>query len=206
MKLIVGLTGGIVCGKTTVAKMFEDLGAKIIDVDILGHKVILPHQKSWEKIIKVFGKNILKEDLKIDRAKLGNIVFNDKNYLKKLNEITHPEITRLINNTIKKFKNHPFNIKKILIVDAPLIYEAKIDKLMDKIITVYIDEEEQIKRLIKRNHFPRHEAIKRIRSQMQVKEKIERSDYVIDNNHSLIKTKNQVKKIWGELIKLANSI
>ncbi len=80
MSLIIGLTGGIVSGKSTVAKMFQKLGAKIIDADRIGHEVILPNKPAWRKLIKSFGKGILKEDLTIDRKKLGNLVFNDKNY------------------------------------------------------------------------------------------------------------------------------
>src|SRR5665648_442502 len=93
MTLIVGLTGGIVGGKSTVASMFRDLGAKIIDADKLGHSVILPNKPAWKKIVKIFGKEILQKDLTIDREKLGKIVFANHALLKKLNEITHPEIT-----------------------------------------------------------------------------------------------------------------
>ena len=90
MALIVGLTGGIVGGKSTVASMFKDLGAKIVDADKLGHSEILPHRPAWEKITRLFGKDILRNDLTIDRERLGKIVFTNQTLLKKLNEITHP--------------------------------------------------------------------------------------------------------------------
>ena len=200
--LIVGLTGGIVCGKSTVAKMFKDLGAKIIDADKLGHKVILPHKSAWEKIVKLFGKELLKEDLSIDRKKLGEIVFDEQRLLKKLNEITHPEIIKLIKKKISLVKNKTCKKGKeeILIIDAALIYEAKIDNLMDKIIVVYIKEDEQIKRLKKRDNLSAEEALKRIKSQMSINEKIKFADYIIDNSNSLDKTKKQVEKIWKNLI------
>jgi len=200
--LIVGLTGGIVSGKSTVAKMFKDLGAKIVDVDKLGHKVILPSKPAWEKIIKLFGKDLLKEDLKIDRKKLGKIVFNDQKLLKKLNEITHPEIIKLIKKEINLVKNKTCKngTEEILIIDGALIYEAKIDNLMDKIIVVYLDKGEQVKRLVKRNNMSVEEALKRIKSQILVKEKIRFADYVIDNSNSLDKTREQVEKIWKNLI------
>jgi len=203
--LIVGLTGGIVSGKSTVASMFKDLGAKIVDADKLGHSVILPHKPAWEKIVKIFGKDILQNDLTIDREKLGKIVFANQPLLKKLNEITHPEITKIIKKEIDSVKNKTDNQKKILIVDAALIYEAKIDRLMDKIIVVYIDEDEQIKRLIKRNNLSKDETLQRIKSQMPMKEKVKMADYVIDNSSSLNKTKKQVEKIWEELMSLADS-
>ena len=198
--MIIGLTGGIVSGKSTVALMFKDLGAKIVDADKLGHSVILPHKPAWEKIVKIFGKDILQNDLTIDREKLGKIVFANQPFLKKLNDITHPEITKIIKKEIDSLKNKTYNQKKILIIDAALIYEAKIDRLMDKIIVVYIDEDEQIKRLIKRNNLSKDEALQRIKSQMPMKEKVKMADYVIDNSNSLDKTKKQVEKIWKNLV------
>jgi len=202
MGLSVGLTGGIVSGKSTVAKMFRDLGAKIIDADKLGHKVILPHKPAWEKIVKLFGKGLLKEDLSIDRKKLGEIVFSDQRLLKKLNEITHPEIIKLIKKRINLVKNKTCENGKeeILIIDAALIYEAKIDNLMDKIIVVYIEENEQIKRLKKRDNLSAEEALKRVKSQMSINKKIKFADYIIDNSNSLDKTKEQVEKIWKNLV------
>ncbi|MBU4227776.1 dephospho-CoA kinase [bacterium] len=200
MVLIVGLTGGIVGGKSTVASMFRDLGAKIINADILGHSVILPYKPAGKKIVKLFGEDILRNDLTIDREKLGKIVFTDQALLKKLNEITHPEIIKLIKKEINMARNKTHNQEKILVIDAALIYEAKIDRLMDKIIVVYIDEDEQVKRLIERNNLSKDEASQRVKSQIPMKEKIKMADYVIDNNDTLDKTKEQVEKIWQSLV------
>ncbi len=200
--MIIGLTGGIVVGKSTVASMFKDLGAKIVDADKLGHSVILPHRPAWEKITRLFGKGILQNDLTIDRGKLGKIVFANQTLLKKLNEITHPEIIKLIKKEINFAKNKTHNQEKILIIDAALIYEAKMDRLMDKIIIVYINKDEQVKRLIRRNNLSREEALQRIKSQMSMKEKVKMAEYVIDNSNSLDKTKKQVEKTWEELMSL----
>jgi dephospho-CoA kinase len=202
MALIIGLTGGIVSGKSTVARMFKDLGAKIVDADKLGHKVILPQETAWKRIIEIFGKDILQKDQTINRKKLGKIVFANQNLLKKLNKITHPEIIKLIKKEISLAKNDSKEEKKILIIDAALIYETKIDRLMDKIIVVYLDEEEQLKRLIKRNNLSEKEALQKIKSQIPLKEKIEIADYVIDNSNSLDKTKEQVETIWQEIVSL----
>lgn len=198
--MIIGLTGGIVGGKSTVASMFRDLGAKIVDVDKLGHSVILPHRPAWEKIIRLFGKDILRNDLTIERKKLGKIVFTNPTLLKKLNKITHPEIIKLIKREINLAKNKTNSQEKILIIDAALIYEAKIDKLMDKIIVVYINKDEQVKRLVKRNNLSKEETLQRIKSQMSMKEKVKIADYVIDNSNSLDETKKQVEKIWQSLV------
>lgn len=200
MVLIVGLTGGIVGGKSTVASMFKDLGVKIVDADKLGHSVILPYRPAWKKIIRLFGKDFLRKDLTIDREKLGKIVFTNQTLLKKLNEITHPEIIKLIKKEINLAKNKTCSQEKVLIIDAALIYEAKIDRLMDKIIVVYIDEDEQVKRLIRRNNLSKEEALHRIKSQMSTKEKVKMADYIIDNSSSLDKTKKQVEKIWKNLV------
>jgi len=200
MALIIGLTGGIVGGKSTVASMFKDLGAKIVDVDKIGHSVILPHRPAWKKIIRLFGKDFLRNDLTIDRGKLGKIVFTNQTLLKKLNEITHPEIIKVIKKEINFAKNRTYNQEKILIIDAALIYEAKMDRLMDKIIVVYINEDEQEKRLIRRNNLSKEEALQRIKSQMPMKEKIKMADHVIDNSNSLNATKEQVEKIWQSLV------
>lgn len=205
MTLIVGLTGGIGSGKSTVTKIFKDLGAKIIDVDKLGHSVILPYKPAWVKIVKLFGKDILQNDLIIDRKKLGKIVFANQTLLEKLNEITHHEITKLIKKEINLAKNKTYNQEKVLIIDAALIYEVKIDRLMDKIIVVYIDKDEQINRLIKRDNLSKDEVLQRIRSQIAMKEKAKMTDYMIDNSSSLDKTKKQVEKIWQELMSLTNS-
>lgn len=200
MALIIGLTGGIVSGKSTVARMFKDLGAKIVDADKLGHQVILPQGAAWKRIIKTFGKDILQKDQTINREKLGKIVFANQDLLKKLNKITHPEIIKLIKKEISLAKDNSKEEKKILIIDAALIYETKIDRLMDKIIVVYLDEEEQLKRLIKRNNLSEKEALQKIKSQIPLKEKIEIADYAIDNSNSLDKTREQVEKIWENLI------
>ena len=200
MALIIGLTGGIASGKSMVASMFKDLGAKIVDVDKIGHSVILPHKPAWEKINRLFGKGILKNDLTIDREKLGRIVFTNRTLLKKLNEITHPEMIKLINKEISLVKDKTYSQEKMLIIDAALIYEAKIDGLMDKIIVVYINEDEQLKRLSKRNDLFKEEALQRIKSQMPMKEKVKIADYMIDNSNSLDETKEQVEKIWKSLV------
>ncbi len=200
MALIVGLTGGIVGGKSTVASMFRDLGAKIIDADKIGHSVILPYKPAWKKIVKLYGKDILRNDLTIDREKLGKTVFANQILLKKLNEITHPEIIKIIKKEINSARNKTHNQRKILMIDAALIYETKIDRFMDKIIVVNIGKDEQIKRLIKRNNLSKDEASQRIKSQMPMEIKVEMADYVIDNNNSLDETKKQVEKIWKSLV------
>ena len=123
--------------------------------------------------------------------------------LKKLNKITHPEIENIIKNHIKEFRENNRFTKKIMIIDAPLIFEAGIEDLMDKIILVNLEEIEQIKRLKKRNGLTREESLCRIRSQMPNQEKAKRADYIIDNQFSIENTKKQVIKIWHEIVSFA---
>jgi len=196
--LVVGLTGGIVTGKSTVAKIFQQLGAIIIDADLIARQMVLPGRKSWKMIIKNFGKEILNENNEIDRKKMADIVFSDNRKLKLLNSITHPEIINNIKKKIKEIKNNSEN-ERICIIDIPLLFETKTDNIMDKIIVVYLDWEQQLTRLKTRNGLNNDEAIKRIESQMPMQDKIKLADYVIDNSKSIENTKEQVIKLWKEL-------
>ncbi len=199
--LIVGLTGGIVSGKTTVAQILQGLGAKIIDADKIGHQIMRPHQKVWKNIVQHFGEEILVDNQEIDRKKLGQIVFSNQNKLNLLNQITHPEIISEIKRMINQIKDKSTR-DTICIVDAPLLYEANIDYLVDRTIVVYLDYEKQIKRLYQRNGLSREEAVKRIKSQIPMEEKARMADYVIDNSLSIEQMKAQVIRIWDELIKI----
>lgn len=196
--MVVGLTGGIVSGKTTVAKMFKKLGAEVIDIDKIAHEVILPHKKAWKEIVQHFGEGILNKNQEIHRKKLAHLVFTDPKKLKLLNELTHPEIIALMKERIKHLKRQS-NHNVICIIDAPLLFEAHIDELMDKIIVVYINQEQQIERLVSRDSLEREEAIKRIESQMPLEQKVCLADYVIDNRRSLHSLKKQVIQVWKDL-------
>ena len=196
--LIVGLTGGIVSGKTTIAKMFQELGAQVIDADEIARKVVRPGEKAWQGIVEYFGPEILRDDLEINRKKLADIVFSNKEKLAVLNSITHPEIILMLKKQINQLKNK-YQKNIICIVEAPLLFEAHLEDMMDKIIVVYLNREEQLKRLLLRNNLTREEAIQRIESQMPLEEKLSRADYVIDNCFSLQQTKKQVLQVWKEL-------
>lgn len=198
--LIVGLTGGIVSGKTTIAKMFQELGAQVIDADEIARKVVRPGEKAWQGIVEYFGPEILRDDLEINRKKLADIVFSNKEKLAVLNSITHPEIILMLKKQINQLKNK-YQKNIICIVEAPLLFEAHLEDMMDKIIVVYLNREEQLKRLLLRNNLTREEAIQRIESQMPLEEKLSRADYVIDNCFSLQQTKKKVLQVWKELKK-----
>ena len=199
--LVIGLTGGIVSGKTTVAWMFKELGAKIIDADMIAREIVQPHKKAWKEIVENFGEEILKENQEINRKKLGNIVFSNQTKLNYLNKITHPVIIENIKMQLSQISQQATRDNKeiICIVDAPLLFEARLAGMMDRNIVVYIPEKEQIVRLVKRDGISRQEALKRIRAQMSLKVKISLADYVIDNSLSPENTKQQVIQLWRKL-------
>ena len=184
--MVIGLTGGIASGKSTVAKTLADQGALIIDGDETAHRLMEPHQAAWEEIVQAFGREILNPDMTINRLQLGAMVFDDNSKLQVLNRITHPLV-------LESFKTQILQIEAIqpeavVIMDVPLLYEAHMDQLCDQVWVVWVDRETQIKRLMERNHFTREEAVKRIESQMPLDEKAKRADVVIDNSKSVEET------------------
>jgi len=196
--LIVGLTGGIVSGKTTVARIFERLGAKIIDLDEIARQIVKPQQKAWKKIVQNFGVEILKDNQEINRKKLAKIVFSNQEKLNLLNQITHPVIIEVMKEQLNQISKQTSE-DVICMIDAPLLFEAHIEHMMDKIIVVYINEKEQMTRLLQREGLSKDDAIKRMRAQIPIEDKVHLADYVIDNSFSIEQTKEQVCQLWLEL-------
>lgn len=174
---IVGITGLIASGKSTLSSYLKYQGYKIVDADAISRDITKKDRIGYAKVIEEFGRDILSSNGEIDRAKLSNIVFNDKNALKKLNDTLHPLIFQEIDRQLDLYKD-----EKILFLDAPLLFEAKLDKKCDEIILVVCDEEVQISRIQKRDNKDYDSAKKIIDSQIAKEFKIEKSDYIIDNN------------------------
>ena len=197
--IVVGITGGIASGKSTVLKEFKKLGAKIIDSDEIAHRIILKGTPTYKKIVKVFGKDILRPNREINRNKLGNIIFSDSKRRKVLEKITHPVIIDEIKKEINRFtkKILPFR-NGIIIIDAPLLFEARLTAVVDKIIVVWIPEKLQIERLIKRNKLTYKQAKQHILTQIPLEVKKKSADYVIDNTRSLHVTREQIKDIFSQ--------
>jgi dephospho-CoA kinase len=203
--LNVGLTGGIVSGKTTVAQIFKRLGAKIVDLDAIARQIVKPQHKAWEKIVQNFGVEILKENQEINRKKLAKIVFSNQEKLNLLNQITHPIIIEVMKKQLNQINNRATE-DVICIIDAPLLFEAHIEHMMDKIIVVYINKKEQMNRLLQREGLSKDEAIKRIRAQTPIEDKVLLADYVIDNSFSVEQTKEQAFQLWIELNNLLHNM
>ncbi|MDH4083183.1 MAG: dephospho-CoA kinase [Nitrospira sp.] len=176
--ILIGLTGGVATGKSTVAKMFERCGAVVIDADQLAREVVRPGKPAWREIVSTFGRSILNPDRSINRHVLGTIVFHDKTKLRRLERIIHPRVAReqarLTRQVARKDPD------AVVIYDVPLLFESGIDKRVDKTIVVTADRETQITRLKNRNSLTRSEALRRIKSQMPLRMKRRRADHVLD--------------------------
>lgn len=194
--MIIGLTGGIASGKSTVAKMFKELGVVSIDTDILARKVVEPGQPAWQAIIREFGPEILDSERRIDRKALAAIVFDDIKKLQILNKITHPAVRALLREQIAEAVQQG---AKIILIEVPLLFEARFEKEVDKTIVVAVNEQTQFARLMKRDGITRDDAAKRIAAQMPLQEKVQRADMVIENSGTPDETKKQVLDLWQTL-------
>lgn len=194
---LVGLTGGIASGKSTVSKIFnQDFNVPIIDADIIARQVVLPGRTGWKRVRKLFGDEILNHDQTINRDRLGEIIFSDDKKRKMLNQALHGLILlEIFKQILKNF----IKGERFVILDIPLLFETKISLylLSYKLVVYCQSEEEQLRRLMLRNpQLNEQEAKKRIRSQMSTSDKIKLADYCIDNSNDLEYTKEQVKKVY----------
>ena len=196
--LVVGLTGGIASGKSTVSCYLRELGAKIIDADVLARELVLPHSPAWQEIVNHFGAEILTQDGFLQRKKLGEIIFQSPTERKVLNKILHPKIKDKTIELIKLFrqkKDFP-----LLVIDAPLLIEAEMTEMVDEVWVVAIPEELQLQRLKARDNLSTLEAQKRIATQMSLQEKLKFASRVIDNSGSREETRRKVFILWKQII------
>ncbi|PKM45494.1 MAG: dephospho-CoA kinase [Firmicutes bacterium HGW-Firmicutes-8] len=195
---VIGLTGNIASGKSLVSGILKELGARVIDADIVAREVVAPGTAGWRKIKETFGEGVLNPDLTVNRQILGSKVFNDPQQREKLNAITHPVIVEKIQAEVNTFRRSAPGPDKVLVIDAPLLIETDSDILVDEVWLVVIPEETQIERLIQRDGLTREQALARIRSQMPVSEKKKYAQVIIDNSRDADSTEKTVRKIWKE--------
>lgn len=195
-KLVVGLTGGIACGKTTVANIFRSFGAYVIDADLVGHQLLREDPRIKKQLVSAFGECILNDKGEIDRSKLSRIVFDNPDYLCLLNSLVHPSIIELINSKINQVLSSVEN--KIVVLDAALLIELNMMYMVDSVVLVYAEEDVQLRRLAERG-LSQEDAEKRIRSQKPLREKIRFADFVIHNSGLLSDTTRQAKQVWKSL-------
>ncbi|MGL5042298.1 MAG: dephospho-CoA kinase [Culicoidibacterales bacterium] len=190
MKKIIGLTGAIATGKSTVANLFIEEGIYVIDSDVLA-KQALKQAAVIKQLVETFGQEILTAAGTVDRVYLGEVIFSNEEKRQQLNTIVHPVVKAEIMRLLEQRKND------VVVVDVPLMYETDFHKLMDEIIVVYAPFEAQIHRLMERNHFEYEDALKRISSQISIEEKKGKADFVIDNSG----TKMQLYRNFREILK-----
>ncbi|QUH21146.1 dephospho-CoA kinase [Alkaliphilus sp. B6464] len=198
MVRIIGLTGGIASGKSTVSSILRGLGAIIIDADELARKIVEQDRPALAEIERVFGKEVIFEDGNLNRKKLGTIVFNNQSLLKKLNEITHPYIIKEIIDVINWYKKTSTN--RVIILDAALLIEMDLIYLVEEVWLVSVPKEVQINRLIQRENISADDAEKRIDAQMPLDEKKQYAHIIIDNSKDVDYLKEQVEQNWSRLI------
>jgi len=199
--LVVGLTGGIASGKTTVSSLLEEEGAYLIDVDRIAKDLVRPHTAVWHALVKAFGEGILEGDGSIGRKKLAAMVFSNPDRRKTLEDIVHPEIDHEIRRRLKGIREK--DPDAIVIVDAALLVETAAYRRMDRLIVVTATKTQQIERLKQRTGAPEEEAMGIISSQMALEEKLKVADFVLPNEGSLEETRRRAKEIFRELGKLA---
>ena len=193
MKKIIGLTGSIASGKSTVSSKLKQLGYQVIDCDEINHSILLNGNIGYTNVVAEFGSDILDENNEIDRKKLGNIIFNDKTSKEKLNQILHPLIKMIVKDEIDKVEDG------LVFLDCPLLFETDFHELCDLKIVVYVNMDMQISRLMERDGITFPEALKKIYAQMSLDEKLALADYVLDNCHSLGDLDWQIKQLLFRL-------
>ncbi len=192
---VIGLTGGIGSGKSTVTQHLKDLGAVVIDADKVGHETYLPDTPAWKDLVATWGTDLLLPSREIDRKKLGAIVFSDPKNLEKLNSIVHPRLRELL---LKRIEDLRAQGTRIVVLEAAILIEANWHHIVDEVWVIYAPEDVVIKRVIARNNLSEEQVRGRIRSQMTQDERAKHAHVVIDTNCTLDQVRAKVKTLWDE--------
>ena len=194
---MLGVTGGIASGKTTVANMLEDLGVPIIDFDLLSRQVVEPGQPAFKDITDYFGDGVIDKNGTLDRKRLSAIVFRDSAKRKILEGITHPRIVEAFVRQIKKMaEKDPHRIVQAVI---PLLFEVNLTHLVHKVLVVYVSPDKQIERLTRRDKISHKEAENILKIQMPIDEKVAKANFVIHNEGNVDETRKAVYALWRSL-------
>jgi len=193
---VIGLTGGIGSGKSTVSRFLSELGAVIIDADRVGHEAFKPDTELWREVVAAFDRQIVTPSGDIDRKKLGEIVFGNAELLTRLNQIMHPRMYDMVKAQIEEYRRQGVDV---VVLEAPLLLEAGWDSLVDEVWVTVASESTVLKRLQERVGLSKEESLARIRSQLSSEERIKRVDVVIDTDCSVDELKARVGEIWDRL-------
>ena len=195
--MIIGLTGSIGCGKSTVSNMFVALGAKLVDADLIAREVVEPGSAVLSQIAKQFGPTVIHPDGTLNRSALGEIIFNDAAQKDILNQIIHPRIREIMKARMQQLDR--LNPNGLVIVDVPLLFESHLEDLFEQILVVYVPEAVQLQRLMAREGLTEVEAKRRISSQLSIEEKRNRTNLIVDNSGTMEQTNAQVALIMRNL-------
>jgi len=190
---VIGLTGGIGTGKSTVSRFLAELGATIIDADKLGHEAFKPDTEAWREVVAAFGKQIVTANGTIDRKKLGAIVFSNPQARVRLNKIMHPKIYNLVKAQLEEYRRQEV---PAAVLEAPLLLEAGWTPLVDEVWVTTAPEATALERLRKRNGLSEAESLARIRTQLPTEERVKQANVVIDTDCGLVELKAKVKELW----------
>jgi dephospho-CoA kinase len=197
--LKVAITGGAGSGKSTVARMFQELGAAVLDADEAAKAAVAPAQPAWQELRRLWGPDYFQASGELDRAKVAQLVFSDPQARRQLNDIVHPRVVGKIRELMQDLERQGV---AVVMVEVPLLFEAGLAGSYDRIIVVYAEPEEQVSRLRSRDRRQLEEIAGILKAQWPLKEKLARADYVIDNGGPLDHTRQQVENIWGDLKKI----
>ncbi|WP_410983462.1 dephospho-CoA kinase [Bacillus cereus] len=195
MTIVIGLTGGIASGKSTVSQMFREMNIPVIDADIIAREVVEQGKEAYKEIVEVFGEGVLQVDGELDRQKLGSIVFHNEEKRLQLNKIVHPAVRKEMNAQKDMYIKEGV---QAVVLDIPLLFESKLTALVDQILVVAVSPSTQLERLMKRNGFTEEDAKARIDSQMSLAEKVTLANKVIYNDGTIAETKAQLQLILKE--------
>lgn len=192
--MIIGLTGGIASGKSTVSSMLTKLGAALVDADRIAREVVLPGEPALYAVVHEFGQAVLTEEGTLNRKKLGEIVFADESKRKKLERIVHPAIRAVMKRKMEELESE--NPHLLVVADIPLLYESGLQTMFEEVMLVYVPPDVQLLRLMNRDGLTKEQAEARIRAQMPIEQKRQLADWIIDNSGTVEQTYEQVLHFW----------
>lgn len=195
MTLVIGLTGGIASGKSTVSQMIKEQGIRVVDADVIAREAVAKGTPALQQIVQTFGEDVLLPNGDLNRQQLGAIIFSDEEKRKQLNAIVHPEVRK---EMLKQRDEGVSQQETFVVLDIPLLFESQLESLVDRIIVVYTTPELQLSRLMNRNDLSEEEALNRIHSQQSLEEKCKKADRVIENTQDLAFIRKQLQNILNE--------
>lgn len=195
MTLVIGLTGGIASGKSTVSHMIKEQGIRVVDADVIAKDVVSKGKPALHQIVQTFGEDVLLSNGELNRQELGTIIFSDEEKRKQLNAIVHPEVRK---EMLKQRYEGIHQQETFVVLDIPLLFESQLESLVDRIIVVYTTPKLQLSRLMSRNNLTEEEALNRIHAQRPLDEKCQKADYVIENTKDLAFVRKQLQNILND--------